>query len=145
MEALHLRNATLDDVDVLASFANELVRDGSYPNSIPPAQGPERMAAWLRSDFRAVIFEVDGSNAGYALYRVELEHVHLWQLFVRREFRRRGIGRQAIEWLWRDSWQGIARLRIDVFVGNTVGDQFWRAVGFVPYSITMEMERPIDS
>jgi hypothetical protein len=49
-----------------------------------------------------------------------------------------------LKWLWGNSWAGVPRLRIDVLVGNTVGAAFWRSVGFKEYSITMEMEPPID-
>jgi GNAT superfamily N-acetyltransferase len=145
MEELHLRNATVDDVGALASLATEFIRDGDYRNSMSAAQLTEQMAVWLENDFRAVIFELGGSNVGYALYRFEPEHVHLWQLFVQTGLRRRGIGREALQWLWRHAWKDASRLRIDVLVGNTVGAEFWRAVGLKPYCLTMEMERPIDS
>jgi GNAT superfamily N-acetyltransferase len=145
METLHFRNASAEDADTLAPLNAELIRDEGHRNAMSVPQLAERMADWLRSEYRAVIFELAGSAVGYALFRVDPEHVYLRQLYVRAEYRRRGIGRQAIEWLWRNSWHGASRLRIDVLVGNTAGAEFWQALGFAPYCITMEMERPIDS
>ena len=145
MEAVHFRNASAEDAKILAPLNAQLIRDEGHRNSMSEPQLAERMAGWLRHEYRAVIFELAESSVGYALFRVEPEHVYLRQLFVRAEYRRRGIARQAIDWLWRNSWRGASRLRIDVLVGNTVGAEFWRAIGFAPYCITMEMERPIDS
>ncbi|APV48881.1 GNAT family N-acetyltransferase [Betaproteobacteria bacterium GR16-43] len=144
METLHLRHACIEDAVLLAPLNAQLIQDEGHRNAMTVHELAERMAAWLRADYRAAIFEVSGSPVGYALYRVGPEHVYLRQLFVRSDFRRRGFGRQALEWLWRNSWAGAPRLRIDVLVGNTSGAAFWRAVGFKDYCLTMEMERPID-
>jgi hypothetical protein len=36
--------------------------------------------------------------------------------------------------------QKLIRIRTDVLVGNKIGIDFWKAVGFQEYCITMEME-----
>ena len=145
MDTLRFRNASAEDAEILAPLNAELIRDEGHRNSMSLPQLAERMAGWLRGEYRAVIFETSGAAVGYALYRVEPDHIYLRQLFVRREHRRHGFGRQAVRWLWRNSWAEASRLRIDVLVGNTAGAAFWRAVGFKEYCLTMEMERPIDS
>jgi len=51
-----------------------------------------------------------------------------------------GIGRRVIEWLKNNPWKGCKRIRTDVLVGNPSAIDFWKAVGFADYCITMEME-----
>jgi GNAT superfamily N-acetyltransferase len=145
METVRFRSASAEDAGVLAPLNAQLIRDEGHRNSMTMPQLTDRMAEWLRGEYRAVIFENSESAVGYALYRRDPEHIYLRQLFVKSEHRRRGIARSALKWLWRNSWAGAPRLRIDVLVGNTVGAAFWRSVGFNDYCITMEMERPIDS
>jgi GNAT superfamily N-acetyltransferase len=144
METVRFRSASAEDAEILAPLNAELIRDEGHRNSMSTPQLAERMADWLRGEYRAVIFENSESVVGYALYRRNPEHVYLRQIFVKSEYRRRGIARSALNWLWRNSWSGVPRLRIDVLVGNTVGAAFWRSVGFSDYCITVEMERPID-
>jgi GNAT superfamily N-acetyltransferase len=144
METLRFRNASAEDAGILAPLNAQLIRDEGHRNSMTVSQLAARMAEWLRGEYRAVIFEDSESVVGYALYRRDPEHIYLRQLFVKSEYRRRGIARSALKWLWRNAWAGVPRLRIDVLVGNTVGAAFWRGVGFNDYCITMEMERPID-
>ena len=100
------------------------------------------MSGWLRGGYEAVLFEDAGIVKGYALFRRDVGHVYLRQLFVLPEFRRNGIGREAIGWLWRNVCQDVPRLRIEILIGNHVGQAFWRSVGFREYCLTMEMEPP---
>src|SRR5882762_14513 len=85
---------------------------------------------------QALVFEEDASPIGYALFRREAEYVYLRQLFVLPEFRRKGVARAALHWLWRHAWSGAPRLRIEVLVENAAGREFWRAMGFREYCVT---------
>jgi GNAT superfamily N-acetyltransferase len=98
------------------------------------------MRSWLGGEYRAVVFEEDAGVVGYALFRHEPEHIYLRQFFVRPEFRRRGIGRNALLWLRRNAWGPEARVRVDVLIGNKLGQAFWRSVGFNEYCVTLEQE-----
>jgi GNAT superfamily N-acetyltransferase len=127
-------------------FARAEDSDEGHRNAMTPAQLAERMSNWLTSgEYRAVLFESGGDVCGYALYRREPDHVYLRQLFVRPEFRRRGIATRALQWLWRHAWPNATQLRIDVLVRNTPARAFWQAVGFRDYCVTMEADRPADA
>jgi predicted acetyltransferase len=63
--------------------------------------------------------------------------MYLRQFFVVPEFRRRGLGRTAFQWLNDNIWQKVL-VRIDVLCANDAGIAFWRALGFDDYCITME-------
>ena len=139
---MHFHFAEPSDAQLLAPLNADLIRDEGHRNAMNVGQLATRMEAWLRGEYRAVLFGSSGEPTGYALYRLEPEFVYLRQLFVRAEFRRRGIAREAIAWLWRNAWTDQSRLRIDVLINNAAGQAFWQAVGFRPYCITMEMDRP---
>ena len=119
-----------------------LIKDEGHRNSMDIPQLSERMAAWLRGEYQAVLFEENDTAIGYALFRREPEFVTLRQLFVAAEHRRRGVARNALRWLWANAWSDAPRLRIEVLVGNVSGRTFWQSVGFTEYCITMEAASP---
>lgn len=99
----------------------------------------QRMKGWLATEYAAVIFEDGEEVVGYALYCEEPEEIYLRQLFVVRNRRRQGIGRQAMEVLRTQIWPKHKRLTVGVLVHNTAAIAFWRAVGYQDYSLTLEI------
>ena len=97
------------------------------------------MRSWLSSEYAAVIFEDGKEVVAYALYREQPEEIYLRQLFVVRNRRRQGIGRQTIEVLRSKIWPADKRLTVDVLVQNAGGVAFWRAVGYRDYCLTLEI------
>lgn len=139
---LHCRFATAEDAAVLASLNAQLIRDEGHRNPMSVAELESRMAAWLRGEYRAALFESRQQIVGYALFRREPEYIYLRQFFVTPAVRRSGAGRAGLAWLWKNAWCDARRLRIDVLSGNTGAQAFWRAVGFQDHCVTMEMGRP---
>lgn len=132
------RFATSADCHLLAEMNQQLIRDEGHRNRMTLPELEERMRGWLAGEYAAVVFEVDGSVAAYALYSDRGDHIYLRQLFVTRDRRRTGIGRQAIETLRETIWPR-KRLVVEVLVGNRAAVEFWRAVGFVDYALTLEL------
>ena len=99
----------------------------------------QRMKAWLASEYAAVLFEDDAEAVAYALYREEPEEIYLRQLFVMRNRRRQGIGRQAMEILRTRIWPKHKRLTVEVLVRNTAAIAFWRAAGYEDYPLILEI------
>jgi len=116
----------------------QLIRDEGHRNSMTIPQLAARMSEWLEDEYQAYLFELDSEVIGYALYRIEPEFVYLRQIFVRPNHRRLGVARSALEWLRENAWSTSPRVRIDVLVGNGAGIEFWRAVGFADYCLSME-------
>ncbi len=138
---MNYRFAAASDAAILAGMNHQLIRDEGHRNAMTAAELEDRMRGWLGGEYRAVIFERNGQPAGYALFRNDPEFVYLRQFFVCREKRRQGIGRAAMRWLLANVWNGAARVRLEVLVGNAAGIAFWRALGFSDYALTMERER----
>src|SRR6478735_7182669 len=103
---MEYRRATVADAPALASMNWQLIRDEGHRNPMTVPELATRMSGWLGGEYEAVVFEEGGQPAGYALYRRDPEFVYLRQFYVRRECRRRGIGREAIGWLRRHAWCG---------------------------------------
>ncbi len=97
------------------------------------------MRGWLADQYRAVIYEEGGGVVAYALYREQSDEIYLRQLFVVRSRRRQGIGRHAVEILRSQLWPQNKRLTVEVLVANRNAVAFWRAVGYVDYSLMLEI------
>ncbi len=95
----------------------------------------------LQRDPDAAIFVYDdqGDLPGMCMVRVdhsppileEVERAEITDLGVRETARRQGIGSQllaaALSWI---RIQGVARVQVNVAVGNEAGQAFWRRHGF---------------
>ncbi|SRR5216117_2866544 len=139
---LTFRHATANDAALLAALNQRLIQDEGHRNrmTLPELEG--RMRTWLRTDYKAVLFEQAGELVAYALYRPESGAIYLRQFFVSRERRRQGIGRAAIRLLLQQILPPAARIYLDVLSANRSAHQFWRAVGFKDYAVTLEILRP---
>jgi predicted acetyltransferase len=137
---MNFRRATLNDCALLAGLNHQLLQDEDHRNrkmTIPELE--QRMKGWLKSEYAAVIFEMDGEIIAYALYREQPDEIYLRQLFVARSRRRKGIGRKAIEILRTKIWPAYKRLTVEVLVHNAAAIAFWRAVGYKDYCLTLEI------
>lgn len=133
------RQATDDDCPLLAEWNHQLIRDEGHRNAMTVPELETRMRGWLASDYRAVIFSEDESPVAYALYREEPGLIYLRQLFVRRNRRRAGLGRAAMQVLFSQVWPKSKRLTVEVLCSNAAGVAFWRAVGYRDYSLGLEI------
>ncbi|MHB1018077.1 MAG: GNAT family N-acetyltransferase [Coriobacteriia bacterium] len=139
---MEFRFASADDAPTLGRLNADLIRAEGHRNPMTVAQLEDRMRGWLAGGYEAVVCESDGAPVGYALYRCELDHVYLRQLFVREGDRRRGIATALLQWLWSNVWRDVERCRVEVLVGNSAGLAFWRAIGFSDYCVTLETSSP---
>jgi GNAT superfamily N-acetyltransferase len=134
------RFAILNDCPQLAELNHQLLEDeGHRKRSMTLPQLEERMRRWLSAEYRAVIFEDAGRTLAHALYREEPDEIYLRQLFVVRDRRRQGIGRQAVEILRSQIWPAGKRLTVDVLVVNPAAISFWRSVGDQDYYLSLEI------
>lgn len=138
---MNFRRANLTDCALLAGLNHLLLQDEGHRNAkmtLPELE--HRMHGWLESgEYIAILFEEAGEIVAYTLYREQREEIYLRQLFVIRNRRRQGIGRQAVEILRRQIWPKNKRLTVDVLIKNTTAIDFWRAVGYRDYCLTLEI------
>jgi GNAT superfamily N-acetyltransferase len=134
------RAATLADCASLAELNHQLIRDEGHRNPMNVAELEQRMRSWLSGgEYRAILFEREGSPVAYALFRVEPDsRIYLRQFFVCRDKRRQGIGRQAVELLFSQVFPARTRVTLEVLAHNETGREFWAAAGFKNYSVCLE-------
>jgi GNAT superfamily N-acetyltransferase len=134
------RLANAEDCPELAELNRQLVRDEGHRNPMTVSQLEKRMRGWLTSgEYRAVLFEDDDGIVAYAVFRETEAEVHLRQFFVVRHRRREGYGRRAMEELFRSVWPRDKRWTVSVLAGNRPAIEFWRAMGYTDYDVTLEI------
>jgi GNAT superfamily N-acetyltransferase len=133
------RFATQDDAALLGEMNLQLIADERHRNRMALPELERRMRAWLAGEYRAVVFEERGKPVAYALFQERPDEVYLRRLFVTRDCRRRGYGRQALAILRSTVWSRSKRLTVDVLVDNHEALAFWRAMGYRDYSLTLEV------
>ena len=136
---MNFRFATTSDCALLAELNHQLIRDEGHRNKMTVAELEQRMKNWLATEYTAVIFENGGEMVAYALYREQPEEIYLRQLFVARNRRRQGIGRDVFEILRSQIWPKTKRLTVEVLVKNEAVVAFWRAMGYHDYSLALEI------
>jgi len=136
---MEYRDADIDiDLTILAKMNLNLIRDEGHRNTMNDSQLRERMKSWLSSDYKAVIFSKDNETVGYALWRNDDDFLYVRQFYIRPEYRGKGLGKAAFQWLRQNKWSSDLLLRLEVLIGNQTGIAFWRAVGFEDYCLTLE-------
>lgn len=133
------RFAGNSDLDLLAEWNYQLIKDEGHRNPMTVAELRERMMRWLAGEYRAVVFECDAAPVAYALYRENTTEVYLRQLFVRRDKRRQGVGRRTVDILTGIIWSRHKRLTVEVLTTNSPAVAFWRSVGYRDYCLTLEI------
>ena len=133
----HIANET--DLDILAQWNYQLIRDEGHRNPMTVPQLRDRMRQWLSGDYTSVIFEKDNEAVAYALFRESEDEIYLRQLFVEREMRNQGIGKEAVRILKEEIWTKPKRLTVDVLSHNKAAIAFWRSVGYKDYCLTLEI------
>lgn len=133
------RIAMASDLDLLAEWNHQLIRDEGHRNPMTVPELRERMKGWVKGEYKAVIFEESGEPVAYALYREIPDGIHLRQFFVVRARRKQGIGRRAMSILFNDFWPKDKRLIVEVLCRNEAAVKFWRAMGYSDYALTLEI------
>ena len=136
------RTATHADIPELAILNAALIRDEGHRNRMTVAELEARMRKYFNEGHAATIFAEGSKTIGYALYRIDDDGVYLRQFLIVEHARRKGLGREAVQWLCANAWDDADRITLQVLLHNQRGIDFWRAVGFADYCLAME-RRPV--
>ena len=132
-----LRLATRDDVPLILTFIRELALYEREPDAV---QTDEAMLAanlfGTKPGAEVVIAEADGQPAGFALFFHNFSTwlgrrgLYLEDLFVRPEFRGRGVGQVLMAYLAKLAVErGCGRFEWAVLDWNTPAIEFYRRLG----------------
>jgi len=134
---LVLRRATTGDASVLTELNRQLIEDQGHDNPATRVELEERMRRWLSGGYSVGLFECADVPVAYAVWREGDDGIYLRQLFVVREQRRHGIGRQAFT-LLRRQWN-TDEVKLDVLLHNERALAFWRSLGFHDYALILRL------
>jgi ribosomal protein S18 acetylase RimI-like enzyme len=149
-----IRRAVEEDVSVIVEFNYALFqedarqRDPFMNLNWPREEGHEYFSKLLKSEKSlGLLAEVDGQVVGYLIgYMMRsstLRPVRLAELesmYVREEYRSRGIGQQLVErFLEWARGQGGERVSVTAYAANERAIAFYRKLGFAPKSLTLEL------
>jgi ribosomal protein S18 acetylase RimI-like enzyme len=118
------RNA---DAVTLAAMSRELIEGG-----LAPSWGAARIRWHVRDPDSVVLAARSGASlAGFAIMRYADEAAHLNLLAVDPQHRRRGIGRDLVQWLEETALTaGTFRIALELREGNAGARAFYRALGY---------------
>jgi len=125
-----VREADRDDLAQLAAWNAQLIADERNDAPLPVDELASRLREWLVAEYRACVFEANGTPCGYALFRDLRECTHLRHFYVDAAYRRQGVGSQAFAQLRRNWFARDKRVLVEVLVWNAQATAFWKHVGF---------------
>ena len=136
---LSIRPATINDAALLATLILELAEyEHLAQEAAVNAESIARDGFGPHPKFRAVIAELDGKAAGYAVF---FEFYSTFQgraglflddIFVRPQFRKQGIGQALLAHVARIAWEeGYFCMRWEVLDWNTPAIEFYKRLGAV--------------
>lgn len=139
---MNYREATLEDVPLLARFNQHMIEDEGHRNPMTIPELQARMRDWITGQtYTVTLFSEEQTPVAYVAYRDDGEYLYLRHFFVSRDYRRQGFGQKAIALLLSEILPIDRMVRLDVLINNRQAHAFWKSVGFADYCITMELQR----
>ena len=134
---LNIRPATSSDVKLILEFIRELAAYEREPQAVTATEADlARDGFGAEPRFRVLIAEWDGRPAGFALFFYNYStwlgrpSLHLEDLFVRQEFRGKGIGKSLLAHLARVAVEhNCGRFQWQVLDWNTPSIRFYESFG----------------
>jgi GNAT superfamily N-acetyltransferase len=147
---LNIRPATLEDVPLILQFIRDLAEYEREPQAAVATAEDLRRDGWgPEPKFRCVIADWDGQPAGFALFFYIYSTwqgragMYLEDLFVRPQFRGRGIGKALLVHVARIAVrENCGRYQWQVLDWNTPSIEFYKSLGAKLMSewLTMRVE-----
>ena len=137
---IQIRPVGPGDIGQVAEMNLNLIRDEGSVNPMSLAQLEDRMRAWLAGAYKALLVLCGDEVIGYALYRSEPEEhskdrprIYLRQYFIKKQFRKKGYGKAAIDLILAQHFPENSEISVDVLETNPGGKEFWEKAGFKKY------------
>jgi predicted acetyltransferase len=132
---MKLVKCTLDNIPLLAQLNKQLFEDENN-DSIPKIEVlEERLQKAMNEGSAAYLFMINGTAAGYALVKIQVNPYYLSHFFICREFRRQHLGTTAFNKLMTEL--NTNSIDLDVFCWNEWGRAFWKSLGFKERAVIM--------
>ena len=136
---LHIREAEISDSALVLSFIKELAEFERMGKEVTTTEAELRESLFQKRQANVLIAEIDGNPAAFALFYPVYstfsgrQNLFLEDLFVKEEYRGKGIGKALMKQLAKIALQrGAKRLDWYVLEDNKSGSRFYKHLGAVP-------------
>jgi len=137
---MELQKAVIEDCDELVQMNTQLVIDEQYDVILPEDKMIERMKDFIQgSVYDCYLMVHDRVVCGYCLVDKTKNPLYLRHLFVKKEHRRKGYGKTAIQMLL--NMYKTDALDIEVMAWNANALKFYESIGFTPRFIGMRISK----
>lgn len=140
MPEISIVHAGQDSVELLAQFNRELMSEQGIPSNMTLQEIEGRMHGLLDEGYIAVLFQLGGASAGYALFRTRPKYAYIRHFHITPAQRKRSIVVQAFQLLRKQELSDYAAIRLDVPEHKKESLAMWEDVGFRPRSIRLELQ-----
>jgi len=138
-----IRKIRKEDKNDYIEMAKSFYMSDAVDHNIPEKHIEDTFDELMRSDEYAMayIMEYEGKTAGYALlaktFSQEAGGMVLWveELYVKPEYRCRGLGHEFFSYLENNLCSGVKRIRLETEESNKRAISFYKSMGFeyLPY------------
>jgi ribosomal protein S18 acetylase RimI-like enzyme len=126
---MELLQATPDLLDPLAEMNIQLRADENMDNVMTPDEVRSRMLSFLQSnEYSVFVLNQNSEIKGYAVIKTGSKPMFLRQIFVKREFRKQGLGAYIINELLKKL--NINEMDLEVMAWNQAAIEFYEKFGF---------------
>ena len=137
---MELQKAVIEDCDELVEMNNQLVIDEQFDVILPQDKMIERMQDFIQgSVYDCYLMVHDNVVCGYCLVDTTKTPLYLRHLFVKKEHRRKGLGKKTIQMLLQ--MYKTDSLDIEVMAWNANALKFYESIGFKPRFIGMRISK----
>ena len=137
---MELQKAVIEDCDELVEMNNQLVIDEQFDVILPEDKMIERMKDFIQgSVYDCYLMVHENSHCGYCLVDRTKTPLYLRHLFVKKEHRRKGLGKKTIQMLL--EMCKTDSLDIEVMAWNANAIKFYESIGFTPRFIGMRITK----
>jgi ribosomal protein S18 acetylase RimI-like enzyme len=137
---MELQKAVIENCDELVEMNNQLVIDEQFDVILPQDKMIERMQDFIQgSVYDCYLMVHDNVVCGYCLVDTTKTPLYLRHLFVKKEHRRKGLGKKTIQMLLQ--MYKTDSLDIEVMAWNANALKFYESIGFKPRFIGMRISK----
>lgn len=126
---MELRRASVEDLEILTAMNLLLREDEKMDNNMTENEVRKRMRFFIKSKrYEVFLFQEREIIKGYIVIEIFRKPLYIRQFFVKREFRRQGIGTCVLDMILQ--YFNTKEIDVDVLVWNTNAIAFYEKYGF---------------
>ena len=138
IDNLKIRETSEEDCGLILSFIKEIAEYEKLSDEVVATEEILKESIFNNNRAEVVIVELDGKAVGYALYFYNFSTfngksgLYLEDLFIKKEFRGRGIGKEVFKFLGKKAKEeGCKRMEWSCLDWNEPSIKFYKSLGAV--------------